>query len=80
MVTNEPVAELVTTLNARSVDVTGPITTRSSGDADMHKGATEDDHPSAMSNAPGLDDAGLPNDEIAIAQDAIGARQDGSQG
>jgi hypothetical protein len=46
----------------------------------MHKGATEDDHPCAGSNAPGLDDDGLPNDEIAIAEDAIGAREDGSQG
>ena len=53
---------------------------RSSGDADMHKGAIEDDHPCARSNAPGLDDDGLPNDEIAIAEDAIGAREDGSQG
>jgi hypothetical protein len=64
----------------RSVDVTSPTTNRRSGDADMHKGAIEDDHPFAMSNAPGLDDDGLPNDEIAIAEDAIGAREDGSQG
>jgi hypothetical protein len=53
---------------------------RASGDADVHKGAIEDDHPYAWSNAPGLDDDGLPNDEIAIAEDAIGAREDGSQG
>jgi hypothetical protein len=53
---------------------------RSSGDADTHKGAVEDDHSRAISNAPGLDDDGLPNDEIAIAEDAIGAREDGSQG
>jgi hypothetical protein len=53
---------------------------RSSADADMHKGATEDDHPCANSNAPGLDDDGLPNDVVAIAEDAIGAREDGSQG
>ena len=70
----------MTTLNSRFVDVTTSTTMRSSGDADMHKGATEDDHPCARSNAPGLDDDGLPNDEIAIAEDAIGAREDGSQG
>ena len=44
------------------------------------QGGIEDDHPCATSNAPGLDDDGLPNDEIAIADDAIGARVDGSQG
>jgi hypothetical protein len=70
----------VTTLSVRSGDVTMPTPMRSSADADMHKGATEDDRPCARSNAPGLDDDGLPNDAIAIAQDAIGAREDGSQG
>jgi hypothetical protein len=49
-------------------------------DADVHKGAMEDERPSATTNAPGLDDDGLPNDETAIAEDAIGAREDGSQG
>lgn len=53
---------------------------RSSLDVDMQKGAVEDDHPCANSNAPGLDDDGLPNDAIAIAEDAIGAREDRSQG
>jgi len=70
----------MTTLNFRSGDVTTPTAMRSSGDADLHKGAIEDDHPCARSNAPGLDEDGLPNDEIAIAEDAIGARADGSQG
>ena len=51
-----------------------------SRDADVHKGAIEDERPSATTNAPGLDDDGLPNDETAIAEDAIGARADGSQG
>jgi hypothetical protein len=54
-----------------------PITSR---DHDMHKGATEDGRPSATTNAPGLDDEGLPNDETAIAADALGAREDQSQG
>jgi hypothetical protein len=53
---------------------------RSSPDGDIHKGAIEDDRPCVTSNAPGLDDDGLPNDAIAIAEDAIGAREDGSQG
>ena len=70
----------MTTYDWRRADATTPITTRRCGDADIHKGAIEDDHPFAMSNAPGLDEDGLPNDEIAIAEDAIGAREDGSQG
>jgi hypothetical protein len=53
------------------------VTSRDQG---IHKGALEDGHPSAATNAPGLDDEGLPNDETAIAQDALGAREDGSQG
>jgi hypothetical protein len=51
-----------------------------SRDHDVHKGATEDGCPSATTNAPGLDDNGLPNDDTAIAGDALGARADGSQG
>ena len=31
-------------------------------------------------DAPGLDENGLPNDATAIAQDALGARDDKSQG
>ena len=69
MLTSEPVPELHR-----------GATWHSSGDADMHKGVIEDDHPYLRSNAPGLDDDGLPNDEIAIAEDAIGAREDRSQG
>jgi hypothetical protein len=51
-----------------------------SRDHDIHKGAIEDGSPSGTRNAPGLDDEGLPNDETAIAEDALGAREDGSQG
>ena len=51
-----------------------------SRDADIHKGAMEDERPSATTNAPGLDADGLPNDETAIAEDAVGARADGTQG
>jgi len=51
-----------------------------SRDQDIHKGATEDECPGDSTNAPGLDENGLPNDETAIAQDALGATEDGSQG
>ena len=67
-------------MTLRSSNVTARTPLRSSPDGDRHKGAIEDEHPCDKSNAPGLDDNGLPNDEIAIAEDAIGAREDGSQG
>jgi len=51
-----------------------------SRDHDIHKGAIEDDRPSATTNAPGLDGDGLPNDDMAIAESALAARADGSQG
>ena len=56
------------------------IKAATSRDHDIHKGAMEDERPSDISNAPGLDDDGMPNDERAIAEDAIGAREDRSQG
>jgi hypothetical protein len=49
-------------------------------DAALHKGAVEYEQPSTTTNAPGLDAEGLPNDDMAIAQDAVGARADGTQG
>jgi hypothetical protein len=53
----------------------------SSADQDHHKGAIEDDQPDPdRPGAPGLDENGLPNDATAIAQDAVGAREDKSQG
>jgi len=57
-------------------------TTRSSSaDNDGRKGAMEDDRlDSVRGGAPGLDENGLPNDATAIAQDAVGAREDKSQG
>jgi hypothetical protein len=55
-------------------------TSGASRDHDIHKGAIEDDRPSATTNAPGLDDDGLPNDDVAIAESALAARADGSQG
>ena len=50
-------------------------------DSDLHKGAIEnepDDQENA--HAPGLDDEGMPNDEVAIAQDVLGANEDETQG
>jgi hypothetical protein len=50
-------------------------------DSDAHKGAKEEDRPGPeRSSHPGLDKNGLPNDPIAIAQDALGAQEDESQG
>jgi hypothetical protein len=66
--------------NERPDDAAGRGGSLPSRDADLSKGATEDERPSATTNAPGLDDDGLPNDETAIAEDALGARADGSQG
>lgn len=77
MMTPNPRADEVT---LRANEVTMRTPSRSSSDGDMRKGAIEDGLPCARSNSPGLDDEGLPNDEIAIAEDAIGAREDGSQG
>jgi hypothetical protein len=55
-------------------------TARMSRDHDIHKGVVEDGRPSGTTNAPGLDGNGLPNDETAIAEDALGAREDKTQG
>jgi hypothetical protein len=50
-------------------------------DHDLHKGAKEDDRPGpARSSHPGLDNEGMPNDAILIAQDRLGANADKSQG
>ena len=53
-------------------------------DPDLEKGAVEgppnDNHTQGNSNAPALDENGLPNDEVAIAQDVIGANADETVG
>jgi hypothetical protein len=63
----------------------GPSTGRSAfrvtaRDQDIHKGATEDERSIEATNAPGLDDEGMPNDDKAISESALGARADGTQG
>jgi hypothetical protein len=61
-----------------------PIHTPLDNDADGHKGAVEGDRPNDTQHSnphgDGLDDEGLPNDPIAIAEDALGANEDDSQG
>jgi hypothetical protein len=50
-------------------------------DQDLKKGAIEGP-PDGQGNpnAPGLDDQGWPNDEVAIAEDVLGANEDQTQG
>jgi hypothetical protein len=56
-------------------------TTTPTADNDLHKGATEEERPGPeRSSHPGLDQNGLPNDPVAIAQDMLGAKVDQSQG
>jgi hypothetical protein len=65
----------------RELEVIAMDMTRRQTDNDSHKGAKEDDRPGPeRSSHPGLGANGLPNDPIAIAQDALGAAVDGSQG
>ncbi len=53
-------------------------------DPDSHHGALEGDQPGDTQqwnrNAPALDERGLPSDAVAIAQDAIGANEDETEG
>jgi hypothetical protein len=56
-----------------------------SADAPVHEEeivmAKEEERPGPeRSSHPGLDNNGLPNDPVAIAQDALGAKADQSQG
>jgi len=51
-------------------------------DQDLKKGAVEDD-PNTVGNSnaqDALDDSGLPLDDVAIAQDVLGANEDETQG
>jgi hypothetical protein len=53
-------------------------------DPDVHKGAIEGDRPTdeqiGNPHGNGVDDQGLPDDPIAIAEDVEGANEDGTQG
>jgi len=61
-----------------------PTATPQQDDQDIHKGAIEGDKPSdeqiGNPHGDGLNDEGLPDDPIAIAEDQIGANEDGTQG
>jgi len=51
-------------------------------DQDLKKGAVEDG-PNTLGNLnaeDALDESGLPSDEVAIAQDVLGANEDQTQG
>jgi hypothetical protein len=53
-------------------------------DPDVHKGAIEGDRPGdeqiGNPHGDGVNEEGLPDDPIAIAEDSIGANEDESQG
>jgi hypothetical protein len=53
-------------------------------DPDAGKGAVEGDRPDQPQNAnphgPGVNDQGLPDDPVGIAEDVIGANEDETQG
>jgi len=61
-----------------------PMAKKQQGDQDIHKGAIEGDRPTDEQhynpNGEGVDDEGLPDDPIAIAEDREGANADESQG
>ena len=53
-------------------------------DPDIHKGAVEGDRPTDQQHfnpqGDGLDENGLPDDPVAIAEDEVGANVDDTQG
>jgi hypothetical protein len=61
-----------------------PMANKQQDDPAAHKGAVEGDRPSdeqmGNPNGTGVDDQGMPNDPVAIAEDAIGANEDESEG
>lgn len=60
------------------------MTMKQRDDQDVHKGAIEGDRPGdeqiGNPHGDGIDDSGMPDDEIAIAEDALGAQEDETQG
>jgi hypothetical protein len=61
-----------------------PMALRQQDDPDVHKGAIEGDRPTdeqiGNPHGDGINDDGLPDDPIAIAEDVEGANEDQSQG
>lgn len=65
--------------------MTAPAPPSRDDDQDFGKGAVEGDDPGdtpqqGNRNAPGLNDQGLPNNPVAIAEDVVGATEDQTQG
>jgi hypothetical protein len=60
------------------------MATKQQDDPDVHKGAIEGDRPTDEQqfnpNGEGIDENGLPDDPVAIAEDAEGANADKTQG
>ena len=60
------------------------MASRQQKDPDVHKGAIEGDRPTdeqmGNPNGDGIDANGMPDDPVAIAEDAIGANEDESEG
>jgi hypothetical protein len=61
-----------------------PMAKKQEHDADVHKGAVEGDRPTDEQHfnplGDGVDEEGLPDDPVAIAEDEIGANVDETQG
>jgi hypothetical protein len=61
-----------------------PMARKQQDDPDVHKGAIEGDRPNdeqiGNPNGDGVNDEGLPDDPVAMAEDVIGANEDESQG
>jgi hypothetical protein len=53
-------------------------------DQDVHKGAVEGDRPTdeqvGNPHGAGIDENGMPDDEVAKVEDAVGANEDETQG
>ena len=60
------------------------MATKQQHDPDVHKGAIEGDRPDdeqlGNPHGDGLDENGLPDDPVAVAEDALGANEDETQG
>ena len=61
-----------------------PMSAKQQDDPDVHKGAIEGDKPTdeqiGNPHGDGVNDEGLPDDPIAIAEDSIGANEDETTG
>jgi hypothetical protein len=61
-----------------------PMASKQQGDPDVHKGAIEGDRPGdeqqGNPNGDGVDEQGMPDDPVGIAEDVVGANEDESQG